>query len=141
MAAHQGTALITGASTGIGATYAQRLAQRGYDLILVARNEAKLQSLARQLASESGVNVRIVVADLTQRADTAKVEQLLATDPAISLLVNNAGTATLEPLKSADVDKLEAEIVLNITAPTRLSHAVLPACWRAAMAQLSISRR
>ncbi|KPC54504.1 SDR family NAD(P)-dependent oxidoreductase [Amantichitinum ursilacus] len=126
MATQQGTALITGASTGIGATYAHRLAHRGHDLILVARNEAKLQALARQLATETGVNVRIVVADLTQPADTAKVEQILATDPAISVLVNNAGTATLEPLKAADVHKLEAEITLNITAPTRLSHAVLP---------------
>ena len=75
-----GTALITGASTGIGAIYADRLAKRGYDLILVARNKERLASLARRLANETGRNVETVEADLTSPADLRRVEDILRTD-------------------------------------------------------------
>src|SRR5450432_3245620 len=122
-----GTALITGASTGIGATYADRLARRGYDLILVARNKPQLEKLAARLTADTGVSIQVLPADLTVEADLARVERTLRDDPKITLLINNAGAATLGALASADVDRLDRDIQLNITAPTRLSRAVLPA--------------
>src|ERR1700758_395417 len=93
MSSPLGTALVTGASTGIGATYADRLARRGYDLILVARDEARLDALAWRLRAMAKVQVETLRADLTDKADLAKVEQRLASDPSITLLVNNAGAA------------------------------------------------
>jgi short-subunit dehydrogenase len=121
-----GTALITGASTGIGATYADRLARRRYDLILVARNIPHLEKLAASLAAAAGVNIQVLPADLTVEADLAKVEQTLRDNPKITLLVNNAGAATLGALAGADVERLDRDIQLNIAAPTRLSRAALP---------------
>ncbi len=121
-----GTALITGASTGIGATYADRLARRGYDLILVARSKPTLDQLAASLAAQTGVRVQTLPADLTVKADLERVERVLRDDSSISLLVNNAGTATLAPFATADIERLDQEIQLNIVAPTRLSRAVLP---------------
>jgi uncharacterized protein len=121
-----GTALITGASTGIGAAYADRLARRGYDLILVARSLPKLEKLAARLAAETGTRVRALAADLTREADLHRVEAVLRDDPSITLLVNNAGSATLGALANADIERLEREIHLNIVAPTRLSRAALP---------------
>src|SRR5829696_5875048 len=82
----KGTALITGASSGIGAIYADRLARRGYDLILVARNRDRLDALATRLADETGRSVRVIAADLTHRMDLAKVERVLRTNDAISVL-------------------------------------------------------
>jgi len=121
-----GTALITGASTGIGATYADRLARRGYDLILVARNKPNLDKLARTLAGETGVRIQVLPADLTVEADLNRVEKVLRDHAGISLLINNAGSATFSPLASADIGRLDREIQLNIVAPTRLTHAALP---------------
>jgi short-subunit dehydrogenase len=86
----KGTALITGASTGIGAIYADRLEKRGYDLILAARNEARLKSLSARLTEETGRSVTPLRADL-HKADLAKVERMLREDEAITMLVNNAG--------------------------------------------------
>src|ERR1700675_4923572 len=121
-----GTALITGASSGIGAVYADRLARRGYDLILVARNKPNLEKLASRLGAESGVRIQVLEADLTQEADLNRVEQVWRSDHAISLLVNNAGAATLGPFADADIGRLARDIKLNIVAPTRLAHAALP---------------
>ena len=121
-----GTALITGASTGIGAAYADRFSKRGYDLILVARNKAKLDALAARLRADSGVAIQVLPADLTLKADVLRVEQVLRDDAGISLLVNNAGSATLGALASADIERLDREIQLNVVAPTRLARAVLP---------------
>jgi short-subunit dehydrogenase len=121
-----GTALITGASTGIGATYANRLAHRGYDLILVARSRANLESLARTLAAETGVRIQTLPADLTVPADVKRIERVLEDDAGITLLLNNAGTASLGALATADIERLDREIQLNIVAPTRLSRAALP---------------
>jgi short-subunit dehydrogenase len=126
IASKLGTALITGASTGIGATYADRLARRGYDLVLVARNKPHLEKLAKTLAAATGVHIQVLPADLTVEAELNRVEKVLRDDPSISLLVNNAGAATLGPLASADIERLDREIQLNIVAPTRLTHAVLP---------------
>src|SRR6185295_9474342 len=86
------TALVTGASSGIGAVYADRLARRGHDLVLVARDKAKLEALARRLKAETGVAVDVLAADLTDAADRDKVEARLRDDARIGLLINNAGT-------------------------------------------------
>ena len=122
-----GTALVTGASSGIGAVYADRLAKRGYDLILVARNGEKLKVLAARLTSETGRAVKVIPADLGDKAALAKVEAVLRDDKSITLLVNNAGTAALTPLLDSNVDQMEAMIALNVTALTRLTYAVAPA--------------
>jgi len=123
----KGTALITGASAGIGAVYADRLAKRGYDLILVARNEVRLQALAQRLMSETGRSVKALPADLGNKTELAQVEATLRHDPSITVLVNNAGTASVAPLLNADVDKMEDMITLNVTALTRLTYAAAPA--------------
>jgi short-subunit dehydrogenase len=123
----KGTALVTGASTGIGAVYADRLAKRGYDLILVARNEPRLTSLSARLTSETGRSVRVLRADLSNKVDLAKIEATLRDDPTISMLVNNAGVGAVTPLLDTDVDKMEDMIALNVTALTRLTYAAAPA--------------
>jgi short-subunit dehydrogenase len=123
----KGTALVTGASTGIGAVYADRLARRGYDLILVARDEARLAALAETLRAETGVKVDILPADLTQKPDLLKVEQRFRDDPAITLLVNNAGVSVSGTVADTDTDKLETLIDLNILAVTRLASAAVKA--------------
>ncbi len=91
----KGVALITGASTGIGAIYADRLAKRGYDLILVARNEHRLNAVAKRLRAETGVQVTALPADLNEKAGLAKVEAVLREDPSITMLVNNAGVGSV----------------------------------------------
>jgi uncharacterized protein len=123
----KGTALITGASRGIGAIYADRLAKRGYDLILVARDEAALKALAGRLASETGRSVTPLRADLNTKADLAKVETTLRSDQAITMLVNNAGIGAITPLLNSEIEKMEEMVTLNITALTRLTYAAAPA--------------
>lgn len=118
-----GTALVTGASSGIGATYADRLARRGYDLLLVARDKQRLTTLADRLTAETGVRATVLAADLTLPADRLKVEQALHGDSSISLLLNNAGMAVNGSLVEADIDAVETMISLNVTAPTRLAAA------------------
>lgn len=122
----KGTALITGASTGIGAIYADRLAQRGYDLILVARNRDKLQSLAARISDRTGRSVEVLAADLGEAADLARVEKVLREDASITMLVNNAGIGTHASLLDSDVDRMEALIRLNVTALMRLTYAAVP---------------
>ena len=85
----KGTALITGASSGIGAIYADRLARRGHDLILVARNRERLEALATRLTDNTGRSVEVIVADLNNRADVARVEQVLRTDASITVSVRS----------------------------------------------------
>jgi uncharacterized protein len=123
----KGTALVTGASRGIGAVYADRLAKRGYDLILVARSEAPLKALTASLASASGRHITPIVADLNNKIDLAKVETKLREDLSITMLVNNAGTASVAPLLNADIEKMEEMIALNSIALTRLTYAAAPA--------------
>ena len=123
----KGTALITGASSGIGAVYADRLAKRGYDLILVARNEQRLNAVADRLRDATGREVTALPADLNDKAGLAKVEAVLRDNPGITVLVNNAGVGSVASILQADVDKMEAMIDLNITALTRLTYAAAPA--------------
>jgi short-subunit dehydrogenase len=124
-AAH-GTAVITGASSGIGAIYADRLARRGHDLVLVARNEVRLQAAAERIRIASGRKVTVVAADLGNNADLRRVEALLRDDASITTLVNNAGFGAVAPLLDADVDRMEEMIDLNVTALTRLTYAAAP---------------
>ena len=121
--ASKGTALITGASTGIGAVYADRLAHRGYDLILVARNQARLDALATRLAGETGRAIEVLPTDLTVRGDLAAIERRLAGDRGITLLVNNAGIALNGGLLENTPVEIERLIALNVTAPTLLAAA------------------
>jgi uncharacterized protein len=123
----KGTALITGASSGIGAVCADRLARRGYYLILVARNEERLKFLSARLTSETGRSVTPLPADLNDKAELAKVETILRDDQNITMLVNNAGIGSVAQLLDADVEKMEDMIGLNVTALTRLTYAAAPA--------------
>ncbi|MBY0416886.1 MAG: SDR family oxidoreductase [Pararheinheimera sp.] len=118
--------LITGASTGIGAVYAERFARRGHNLVVVARDEARLNSLATRLQQNYGIRVDVLAADLTQAGDLAKVEALLRTDDRIDTLINNAGIAQSGSFIEQTPDAINQLIALNITALTRLAHAVAP---------------
>ncbi len=106
--------------------YADRLAKRGYDLILVARNAERLTNLASRLTAETGRSVKTVAADLNDKAARAKIEHILRDDPTIAMLVNNAGVGSVASVLKGDVDEMEAMIDLNITALTRLTYAVAP---------------
>ena len=121
----KGTAVVTGASTGLGAVYADRLARRGYDLLLVARDKARLDALAAQVAASTGRKAEVLATDLTDSAQLARVEERLRTDESITLLVNNAGGSLFAPLTGADPDALEQLITLNVTSLTRLTVAAL----------------
>ncbi|WP_312740238.1 SDR family oxidoreductase [Cedecea neteri] len=122
----KGTALVTGASGGIGAVYAARLAKRGYNLILVARNTDRLNQVARRIREESGQAVEVVPADLGNAAELLQIETRLKNDESISLLVNNAGFGSKESVLEASVDEMTAMIDLNVTALTRLTYAAAP---------------
>ncbi|MBV7555993.1 SDR family oxidoreductase [Pseudomonas sp. PDM28] len=122
----KGTALITGASSGIGAVYADRLARQGYDLILVARSRGRLNALANHLSDQTGRSVEVVAADLMNKADSLRVEQILRNDASITLLVNNAGVGGVMPLLASPVDDMAAMVSLNVTALMRLAYAAVP---------------
>ena len=120
------TVLITGASTGIGAVYADRFARRGHNLVLVARDQARLEALAARLRKETGVSIDLLPADLTVAADLERVEARLRSDDSIGILVNNAGAAAAGTLTKPDLAAMERIIRLNVTAVTLLSGAVVP---------------
>src|SRR6516225_5165100 len=117
------TVLVTGSSTGIGAVYADRFARRGHDLVLVARNAARLGALAAGLRRETGVTVDVVPADLTDARDLARIEQRLREDVRIGVLVNNAGTTIPSGFINQGSEDLSKLIALNVTAVTRLASA------------------
>lgn len=121
MTSSKDTVLITGASTGIGAVYADRFAGRGHNLVLVARDFQKLEALANRLWDKYSVNVAIEVADLTLRSDLERVEQLIAHDTHIGVLINNAGMAVSKPIIGSTPDDFQKLIDLNVTAATRLA--------------------
>ncbi|SQF97883.1 oxidoreductase [Paucimonas lemoignei] len=118
--------LITGASSGIGAVYADRFAMRGHDLVLVARDNARLEALASQLRDTHGVGVEVLQADLTQAGDLAAVEARLRDDARIGILVNNAGAAQSGTFIEQTADSVALLVSLNITALLRLSSAISP---------------
>jgi short-subunit dehydrogenase len=120
------TALVTGGSRGIDAIYADRLAKRGYNLILVGRSETQRKTLSARLTKETGRSVTPLRAELSDKADLAKVEGILRDSQAITMLVNNAGIGSITPLLNTEFDKTEM-IALNITALTRLTYAAPPA--------------
>ncbi|MET3900333.1 short-subunit dehydrogenase [Devosia sp. UYZn731] len=120
------TALVTGASSGIGATYARRLAARGHDLILVARRADRLEQLANDLAGTYGVAVRTVIADLSTEAGVAEVGDILKADVSVDILVNNAGVSPLGSSTTLPQEVIDTMIAVNITALTHLSRAALP---------------
>jgi hypothetical protein len=126
----KGVALVTGASGGIGALYAERLAQRGHDLILVARDAARLGKVADHILSSTGRQVDFVAADLATRDGQQRVERVLQGDERITLLVNNAGVGATQTLVESDVERLDQMIQLNVTAVTRLARAAAPAFIR-----------
>jgi uncharacterized protein len=118
--------LITGASTGIGAAYAERFARRGHDLVLVARDMARMEALAARLRQENGVAIDIIQADLTQPAELATVETRLRDDARIGILVNNAGTAIGGSFIEQSTDDVARLVALNTTALLRLASAIAP---------------
>lgn len=120
------TAVVTGASTGIGAIYADRLARRGYNLVLVARDTGRMDALAQRLRTETGVRVEVIGADLTRREDVAKIEVRLADDD-VTVLINNAGMSMSGTLVDVEPEQAERLIALNITAPTLLAGAAAKA--------------
>lgn len=119
------TALITGASTGIGAIYAERLARRGYNLVLVARQLDRLNALADRLAG-TGVKIETIQADLADRAQLRKVAERLANDDSIDTLVNNAGLGATASLAESTLEQLDSMVDVNVTALTHLTHAIAP---------------
>ena len=119
-------AVVTGASAGIGAVYARRLAARGFDLILVARRADRLEALSKEVQERYGSSVEVVAADLTDPTDLTRLEKLVAADKRVTMLVNNAGNAKLAPLSRTSTEDAASMIALNVTALTRLALAVVP---------------
>jgi short-subunit dehydrogenase len=123
----KGTALVTGASSGIGAVYADRLARRGYDLVLVARDQARMEALATRLRAETGRGIEVLPADLAIPAKVAVVQERIDNDPSLTLLVNNAGFQLNGSLLENGTAEFERLIAVNITAPTVLASAAAKA--------------
>jgi short-subunit dehydrogenase len=120
-------ALITGASAGIGQEFARQLARDGYDLVLVARDAARLDELAKELESERGVQAEVLAADLTKDDQITGVEARIAADPPVDLVINNAGFGTFGAFHELPRDGEDREVRLNVLAVLRLSHAAAAA--------------
>ncbi|MFC1890238.1 SDR family NAD(P)-dependent oxidoreductase [Thermodesulfobacteriota bacterium] len=122
----RGRALVTGASSGIGKAFVERLAREKYDLIIVARNRERLIQIAEQFGSKYGVEIEILCADLSNDSERRIVEEKVAGEPNLELLVNNAGFATIGRFAELDIDREESEIGVNVLAVVKLTRAVLP---------------
>jgi short-subunit dehydrogenase len=118
--------VVTGASSGIGKVYADRLAKRGYDLILVARRKERLEGLSRELQQKHGVRAEVLVADLGNQNDLKRVGDAIAADERITLLVNNAGTSAVKPSIDLPVEAVHNQMDVNAKSVTHLSLAILP---------------
>ena len=126
MSAAAPTALITGASAGIGAIYADRLARRGWNLILAARSGERLSEVAARIQRDS-VSVETIVADLGSHSGQRQLAERLLADPSITMLVNNAGFGSTAPLLDSDPDVMAQMIELNVGAVARLANAAAKA--------------
>lgn len=127
MNAKRRTALITGASAGIGATFARHLAAEGYDVVLVARRAERLQELAAQLNQEHGIRSEVIAADLAAPSAAAAItDHITALDIPIDVLINNAGLSAGTKFSETPWDSLAAEIQLMVTTTTELCHRVIP---------------
>lgn len=122
----KGRAVVTGATGGVGALYSAGLAERGYDLLIVGRQQKALDALAAALRKKAKVEVEPLVANLADAKDLARVETRISNDPSITALINNAGIASYGPFAKQSVEAVNETIAVNITALTRLAHAVLP---------------
>jgi hypothetical protein len=120
------TAIVTGASSGIGAVYADKLAKRGFDLVLVARNTQKLNAVAEAIRAKYNTNVSLITADLSTKEDTVKVAKVIQENASINLLVNNAGVGAVTPLLQSEIDQMEDMIDINVKSLTRLTYAAAP---------------
>jgi len=121
------TALITGASSGIGAAFARRLARDGCDLILVARRRERLEELASELRTAHGIRAETMATDLAQIAGIEQVEACIAAQGALDLLINNAGFGTYARFPEVSAARHTDMINVHITASVRLMRAALPA--------------
>src|SRR3954470_19557729 len=126
MSGPKGTAVVTGATGGIGVLYAAGLAERGYNLLLVGRQQKTLDALAKTVREKTNVKVETLVANLAQPKDLARVEARISSDPAITALINNAGAASFGPFAKQRSEAVDETTAVNITALARLTHAVLP---------------
>ena len=124
------TALITGASSGLGASFARQLAARGYQLILVARRRERLEQLAAELGARHRLNVEVLPADLSQAAEVERVVARIAGQPALELLINNAGFGTTGPFAKSDPARQLDMIQVHVIASVRLCQAALPGMIR-----------
>jgi short-subunit dehydrogenase len=122
------TVLVTGASGGIGAAFTRELAQRGSDLVIVARSADKLNALAADLRAQHGRRVEVIADDLSQPDAGVRIKQKIdALGLSIDLLINNAGFGTMGKFVTIDAAREQEEIRLNISALVDLTHAFLPA--------------
>ena len=123
-------ALVTGASSGIGTAYAERLARDGYDVVLVARRRERLRTLAERLRTGAGVQADVLAVDLTDAGGLAEIEARVAGDPPLTLLVNNAGFGGYRPFVEVDPKVIDALIDIHVRTAARLSRAALPGMVR-----------
>src|SRR5687767_8845506 len=122
----RGTALVTGASSGIGAAFARAIARQGYDLILTARRLNRLEDLSKQLETETGREAKVVSADLSQSEDVERLTKVISAGDPLTLLVNNAGFGGYGPFVDADPSHVESILAVHVGATVHLTRAVLP---------------
>jgi uncharacterized protein len=126
MSNSKGIAVLTGATGGVGALYAVGLAERGYDLVLVGRHQEKLDAVAADVKQKANVKVETLIANLGEAKDLLRVEERIASDPAVTALINDAGAASFSPSAKLSAKAIDEMVSVNITALTRLTRAVLP---------------